>query len=90
MEYTTRIMGYSITFIKPQECNTCHKKTNLNILERIVDNTDGMIRYILVLKCPVCNEITFASYKIGKESELPIIEKESDKNPITPYKVEGE
>ena len=82
MEYTARIMGYNVTFEKPQECHHCNKKTNLQILERIVDNTNGYLRYILVLKCPVCNEISFAIYNIGNESELPNIEKESVKHII--------
>ena len=82
MEYTTRIMGYSVTFVKPQECSVCHISVNINILEHIVDNNEGSLRYILILKCPSCHELMMAKYHVGKESELKNIQESSNTDPI--------
>ena len=87
--YTTRILGYDIKFKKPQQCVNCNKKSDLQILGRIIDTDNETIRYILVLKCPMCHNVVFAIYNIGKENELPLIEKQSKDNPIEPSLISG-
>ena len=72
-----RMFGYSITIAKPTKCPTCKENIDANILERVIDNTDGNVQYIIIYKCPQCGDIFLAKYNIGKELELKEIEKQS-------------
>ena len=47
-----------------------------------MDTQDGVLRYVMVLKCCSCHEISFAKFVIGKETELKAIESSSNANPI--------
>ena len=87
MILTTRILGYVITLERPSDCPNCSEKLGSDILNRVVDIEDGVLRYILVYKCSICHKIIFVFYEIGKENELPQIEKESKKNPIKAAKI---
>lgn len=87
MILTTRILGYVITLERPESCPECNNKLTSDILDRVVDLENGILRYILIYKCSHCHKIIFVFYEIGKESELPQIEKESKKNPVKAVKI---
>ena len=78
----SRILGYVITLEKPIECLCCDSKEEPEILDRVLDNDNGVLRYCLVLKCRDCHDIFMVTYLIGKESDLLDIEKNSNKSPI--------
>lgn len=89
MNYRTRILGYDITFSKPSSCPICEKQQQLDILERVIDTQDGLLKYIVIFKCSSCHEISIAEFVIGKETELKEIEFSSSKNPIEAVKILG-
>ena len=82
----SRILGYVITLEKPSSCLCCDSKKEPEILERVLDNDNGVLRYCLVLKCRECHEIFISTYLIGREEELMNIEKETITKPISPQK----
>lgn len=84
MTIRSRILGYSVLLEKPIECFCCYKKIEPEILERVLDNDNGVLRYGLVMKCRDCHEVFFVLYLIGEETQLSNIELESNKNPIKP------
>ena len=82
MTITSRILGYEITLEKPSRCFLCNTNSEPEILERVVDNDEGVLRYALVLKCRNCHNMFLTTYLIGDVKILKEIEDISKNKPL--------
>jgi len=87
MDYTVQIMGHAITLSREPYCPCCDVRTTPDLIQTVMDNDNGIIRYVIISKCSSCRGLSYTKYIIGSEKELDAYEKEP--NMVAAPKVSG-